>query len=79
MSFYLHVYDDKGVIIGHAENLDIEKITHMFMDLLVSKDKQATWVKVFIRGEEAPYIYAFKNGVAMNGLLSWIPPSSAIH
>lgn len=78
MAFYLQVYDSQDVIIGHAENDSIEKITHMFMDLLVAKDN-AAWVKVFTAGDSVPYIYAFKNCVPMRTLLSAIPPSMMIH
>lgn len=78
MAFYLQVYDSQDVIIGHAKNQNLEKITHMFMDLLVAKDN-AAWVKVFIEGDEVPYIYAFKNCVPMRTLLSSIPPSMLIH
>ena len=78
MAFYLQVYDSQDVVIGHAENQNLDKITHMFMELLVAKDS-AAWVKVFMSGDSKPYIYAFKNGVPMRHLLSFIPPSMLIH
>jgi hypothetical protein len=78
MAFYLQVYDSQDVIIGHANNQDLEKIIHMFMSLLTVKDN-AVWVKVFVEGDETPYIYAFKNCVPMRTLLSSIPPNMLIH